>query len=133
LSILFTSKKIGPVEVKNRFVAASVYEAMATETGEVTDQLINKYRAIAKGGAGLVIPGAMHVSSLGRLEMTQTGIHEDSMIPGLTKLTETVHEHGSKIFLELAHSGALKEVIGQAPFAPSDRKADPIFRTRARE
>ena len=83
LSILFTTKKIGPVEVENRFVAAPVYEGMATQTGEITDQLINKYRAIAKGGTGLIIPGDMSVNLIGRAAKFQIGIHDDKLIPGL--------------------------------------------------
>jgi 2,4-dienoyl-CoA reductase-like NADH-dependent reductase (Old Yellow Enzyme family) len=59
MSVLFISKRKWPVNMKNRFVHAPTYEAMTTETGEVTEQLINRYRAIAIGGTGLLIPGAL--------------------------------------------------------------------------
>jgi 2,4-dienoyl-CoA reductase-like NADH-dependent reductase (Old Yellow Enzyme family) len=125
MSVLFTPQKIGPVEVKNRFVAPATYECMATETGEVSDQLINRYRALTKGGTGLVIPGVMYINvGKGQIK-SQTGIHEDRMISGLKKLTEAVHENGGKIFFEIAQGGA--------DLAPSARKADPMSKVKPRE
>ena len=134
-SVLFTSKKIGPIEVKNRFVAAAIYESMATGTGEVTDQLVRRYHAIAKGKAGLIIPGYMYVNPTGKGSKFETGIYEDRMISGLKKLTVAVHEQGSKIFFELSHAGrqTTKELVGQIPLAPSVGKTDLVFRTKPRE
>lgn len=34
-------KEIGNVEIKNRFVRSATYEGLATEDGEITDNLIN--------------------------------------------------------------------------------------------
>ena len=115
MSILFSPKEIGPVEVKNRFVAASTYECMASETGEITDMLITRYRSLAKGGVGLVIPGYMYINSVGKAAKFQVGIHDDAMLAGLKRLTQTVHDTGSKIFFQLDHAGrqTTKEVIGQ--------------------
>ena len=135
MSVLFTSKRIGPVEAKNRFVAAPIYESMSTRTGEVTDQLVRRYHAIAKGEAGLIIPGYMYVSHRGKGSGFETGIYEDRMISGLKKLTQAVHDQGSKIFFELSHAGrqTTKELINQTPLAPSSGKADLVFRTKPRE
>jgi 2,4-dienoyl-CoA reductase-like NADH-dependent reductase (Old Yellow Enzyme family) len=104
MSLLFTSKKIGPVEIKNRFVHAPTYEAMATETGEVTDQLISRYRAVAMGGTALIIPGAMRVHPPVKGLKLAIGIDKDTMIPGLKKLVKTVHKHDSKIFFEIGYN-----------------------------
>ena len=46
---------IGKMEVKNRFVRSATCEGMATEKGEVTDQLIKMYKKLAKGKVGLII------------------------------------------------------------------------------
>lgn len=134
MSILFSPKEIGPVEVKNRFVAASTYECMASETGEITDMLINRYRSLAKGGVGLVIPGYMYINSVGKATKFQVGIHDDAMIAGLKRLTQIVHDNGSKIFFQLDHAGrqTTKEVIGQTPLGPSAGKSDPVFRVKPR-
>jgi 2,4-dienoyl-CoA reductase-like NADH-dependent reductase (Old Yellow Enzyme family) len=90
VSILFKPIKLGDVELKNRFVQSATYECMARETGEVTDEIVNRYRNLAKGEVGLVIPGYMYVHPLGRAVKYQTGIHSDDMIPGLKKVVEAV-------------------------------------------
>ena len=86
MSVLFSAMKIGNVELPNRFVNSATYEAMAKETGEVSDELIKRYERLAKGGVGLSITGMMFVHPFGRGYKYQTGIHHDSMIEGLKKL-----------------------------------------------
>ena len=110
---LFEPIRFGDMQIKNRFVHSATYEAMARETGEVTDQLINRYKNIAKGEAGLIIPGLTHVYSLGRGNKYATGIHSDLMIPGLTKLTDAVHQEDGKIVFQLVHAGRQTDHEGQ--------------------
>jgi 2,4-dienoyl-CoA reductase-like NADH-dependent reductase (Old Yellow Enzyme family) len=43
------------MSVKNRLVKSATYEAMAAANGSVTDQLIDMYTSLAKGGVGLII------------------------------------------------------------------------------
>ncbi len=42
MPVLFTPKKIGKMEIKNRFVHSATYECMANNSGEVTDKLIKR-------------------------------------------------------------------------------------------
>ena len=44
MSILFTPMYLGNVEIKNRFVHSATYEVMASEEGEVTEELIKRYQ-----------------------------------------------------------------------------------------
>lgn len=129
MSILFTPYMIGKTEIKNRFVKSATYESMSTPDGEITDKLIDLYRYLAKGDVGLIIPGFMNIHPHGKAMPFQTGIYSDSLIPGLRKLTDTVHEHGSKIFFQLAHAGmqTSKEVLGRTPMGPSSNRRDPIY------
>ena len=53
MSVLFTPKKIGEMEIQNRFVHSATYECMADDNGEVTEKLLKRYRRIVKGGVGL--------------------------------------------------------------------------------
>lgn len=135
MSSLFEPIRFGDMQIKNRFVHSATYEAMARETGEVTDQLINRYKNIAKGKAGLIIPGLMHVHSLGRGNKYATGIHSDLMIPGLTKLTDAVHQEDGKIVFQLVHAGrqTTKANIGQTPLGPSSKGRDPINFVKPKE
>jgi 2,4-dienoyl-CoA reductase-like NADH-dependent reductase (Old Yellow Enzyme family) len=128
MSILFTPMNIGKMEIKNRFVRSATYRAMAMETGEVTDDLINEYRKLAKGDVGLIIPGLMYVHPWGKAFKFQIGIHSDEMISGLRKLVEAVHAQGAKIAFQLAHSGlqGLKSLIGKTPLAPTNKVRNPM-------
>ena len=135
MSILFTPKKIGEVEIKNRFVHAATYESMAEEDGEVSEALLKRYRKLAQGEVGLIIPGIMCIHPLGTIPGYEIGIYSDEMIPGLSTLAETVHDEGAKIFFQLLHAGAQtnKEATGQIPMAPSKTGINPSYLNRARE
>jgi 2,4-dienoyl-CoA reductase-like NADH-dependent reductase (Old Yellow Enzyme family) len=128
MSILFEPMELGHMQIKNRFVHSATYESMATETGEVTDDLVTRYRNLAKGEVGLIIPGYLYIQPLGRGAKHQTGIHNDDMIPGLKKVVEAIHQEGSKIAFQLVHAGrqTSKAIIGQTPMGPSDKGRDPI-------
>lgn len=78
---------------------------MATEAGGVTNGIVKRYRNLARGDVGLIIPGLMYVHRLGQAIRHQVGIHADRMIPGLRSLTESVHEEGGKIVFQLVHAG----------------------------
>ncbi len=129
MSILFTPRNIGTLEVKNRFVRSATHEGMAAESGKVTDQLLKRYRTLAKGGVGAIIPGYMFIHPLGKSAKNQIGIHNDDMIPGLKKLVEAVHGEGGMVFFQVNHGGrqTTKALIGQVPMAPSDSGRDPIY------
>lgn len=127
MTVLFAPLQIGALEIKNRFIHSATYEAMASPSGEVTDDLIKRYQRLAKNKIGLIIPGYMYVHPLGRAFHLQTGIHDDAMIPGLKKLTDAVHQEGGKIVFQIAHAGrqTRKEVIGRTPMGPSGKWRDP--------
>jgi 2,4-dienoyl-CoA reductase-like NADH-dependent reductase (Old Yellow Enzyme family) len=135
MSVLFTPKKIGKMEIKNRFVHSATYECMASDSGEVTDKLIKRYSQIAKGEAGLIIPGYLFIMPNGRAVNYQTGIHKDDMIEGLKNLVDAIHNEGSKVAFQLVHSGrqTSKDSIGQTPLAPSKGPRDNIYMVKPKE
>lgn len=121
MSILFTPRKIGNVEIKNRFVRAATYEGMADQSGRVTDELVAVYRRLAQGDIGLILSSFMFVHPLGRAFSNQLGINDDEAISGLSRLADVVHKSGGKIAFEISHGGrqANAQLIGQRPLAPS--------------
>ena len=135
MSVMFESVSIGKMELKNRFVHAATYEVMAADDGQVTDAIVKRYKNIAKGEVGLVIPGHMYVHPLGNAQHAQMGIHTDDMIPDLKKLADTVHEEGGKVAFQLAHGGRQvpKKIIGTAPVAPSGQGLDPVSLNKPRQ
>ena len=128
MTVLFTSMKLGNLQVKNRFVRSATYEAMATETGEVTEKLIKLYTKLAKGGAGLIISGHQYVDPMGRAAKYQVGIHGDDLVQGLKEVVEAVHREGGKIAFQLSHAGrqTTKDLVGSTPISPSDNGRDPV-------
>jgi len=135
MSSLFTPFKYGSVAIKNRFMHSATYEAMASETGEVTKKLVKRYQVLAKGEIGLIIPGHMFVHPYGRAAQFQTGIHRDEMVPGLKRLVDAVHKEGGKIFLQISHAGrqTKKALIGRRPMGPSSFDRDPTNMVKAAE
>lgn len=100
-------KKIGNLEIKNRFVRSATYEGLATEDGEITDKLVNLYKTLSEGGCGLIITSHAFVQPSGRAGDKQIAVYKDDFIPGLKKLADIVHKHNRdcKVALQLAHSG----------------------------
>jgi 2,4-dienoyl-CoA reductase-like NADH-dependent reductase (Old Yellow Enzyme family) len=135
MSILFSSETLGNMDLKNRFVHSATYECMAGKTGEVTDGLVKRYRTLARGEIGLIIPGYLFVHPVGRAMKHQTGIHVDDMIPGLQRIVDAVHQGGSKIAFQLAHAGSQtsKSTIGQTALAPSRYARNPVTLKKPKE
>ncbi|MCP3955039.1 MAG: NADH:flavin oxidoreductase [Desulfobacterales bacterium] len=135
MSMLFETAMLGQLEIKNRFIHSATYEGMAAESGEISDNIIKKYTNIAKGEVGLIIPGYMYVTTGGRAFKSQIGIYSDSMIPGLKKLAEAVHQAGSKIVFQIAHAGrqTTQAVAGEIPIGPSGKGRDPLNFVKPKE
>jgi len=135
MSILFEKAMLGKLEIRNRFIHSATYEGMATERGEITDDIIKKYKNLSKGGVGLIIPGYMYVSPVGRAFKYQTGIYSDSLKPGLKKLVDAVHQAGNAIMFQIAHAGrqTTKKMAGAVPIGPSGKGRDPLNFVKPRE
>ena len=87
MSKLFETWNLKGLEIKNRIcVPPMVCFGWNGEDGMVTDKSVEHYRAIAKGGSGLVIQEATCINPNGRLSNDQLGIWEDEQIPGLKKI-----------------------------------------------
>ena len=67
--------KIGSLALANRLIRTATSETMATERGEVTNELINLYSTLARGGAGLLITGHAYVEEVGQCSARQIGIY----------------------------------------------------------
>ena len=108
MSKLFTSWNLKGLEIKNRIcVPPMVCFGWNGDDGMVTEKSVNHYRAIAKGGYGLVIQEATCINKPGRLSGDQLGIWDDAHIPGLKKIVDAVHAEGTPIFVQIHHAGVI--------------------------
>jgi len=119
-SLVFELKEIGGIRIKNRLVRSATFEGMASEDGSVTDELVELYKTLAKGGVGLIITGYAYVQPSGKAIPRQTGIDRDELIPRLRKIAETVHEHGDgcKVAIQVVHCGRQSFIL-ENTIAPS--------------
>jgi len=122
MSKMFEPSEINGLKLENRFVRSATWEGMAAEDGAVTQKLIDLMAELARGGVGLIISSHTYVQKVGQASPAQLGIHNDDMIPGLQKMTETVHNHRGKIVCQLTHAGFFgnAKLSGQTPMAPSN-------------
>ena len=95
--------KLGNIEMKNRMVLAPMNETTSGVNGEATDQCIAYYGARAKGGAGMVITGAVMGTKMcadfvwGR----NLACYHPGHIQGLSLLTDRIHYFGSLACIQL--------------------------------
>jgi 2,4-dienoyl-CoA reductase-like NADH-dependent reductase (Old Yellow Enzyme family) len=72
---------------------------------KVSQRQLDFYRELVLGETGLIISSGLFPSLDGWAAPGQLGIHDDSMIPELSKLVEVVHQNGGKIAAQLMHAG----------------------------
>lgn len=118
---LFSGITIHTMTLKNRVVMPPMCTAYATIGGAVTDRLINYYAARARGGVGLIDIEFTYIHPAGKIFDHMLGIYDDKLIPGLTRLTDAVHQGGAKIVIQISHGGrrAHSDITGSVPVAPS--------------
>ncbi len=115
---------VGRVELKNRIAMPAMHLGYA-DNGFATEPLTRFYEERAKGGVGLIMVGIACVDPLGSAPMSNAlVIYDDKFIPMLKKLTDTLHNHGAKVFLQTGHAGGetSSKFIGTQPVAPSSYK-----------
>ena len=120
---LFRPLTVSGLELPNRLVRAAVYEMLADEHGAVTPELVELYRELSAGGAGLIITGGALVHHTGRTIRKMISAHADSFADGLSKLADAVHEEGGRVALQLFHGGrhCPEKLIGwERAVAPSE-------------
>lgn len=103
---VFNEGKIGELLLKNRIIMPGMGTGLASSNGEVTDQLIRYYEERAKGGTGLLITEFTSIDyEFGKGMLNQLRIDEDAFIPGIQRLSNAIHKHDAKLFVQLHHAG----------------------------
>ena len=120
--LLFSPLRIGPATIRNRIVSSGHDTVMAVD-GKVSDQLIAYQEARAAGGAGLIVVQVAGIHTSARYSSHVLMADDDTCIPGLARLADVVHAHGTAIFQQLFHDGRelMESADGTLPvaYAPS--------------
>ena len=98
--------KIGPITLKNRIIRPAVAEFIANIDGTISEQYLEYYRNIARGGVSLITPGISVIDETAPfVGYKQPFLTDKKFIPGLKSVVEAVHAEGAKITFQLWHSG----------------------------
>lgn len=132
MSKLFSPAAIASVNLRNRIIFPSI----TTNSGQVDNQVsigqLAYYTDIAAGGVGAVTVEAAIVSPEAKLAPYSLGLWDDRFIPGLSRLSTAIKDHGAAAFIQIAHVGpkATAKINGPgAGLAPSSvpfSKRDPV-------
>jgi 2,4-dienoyl-CoA reductase-like NADH-dependent reductase (Old Yellow Enzyme family)/thioredoxin reductase len=122
--VLFSSFALGNLRLRNRILMAAMGNNFSHTDGTISDRAIAYYAARAHGGAGLIITETS--GGLGRHRTRGICAYDDSFLPGLRRLADSVHGEGGAMALQLHHAGRLADpgITGVPALAPS-----PIART----
>ena len=122
---LFTKYRLGNTELKNRIVMAPMTRSRAT--GNIPNELVAEFYK-QRSAAGLLITEGTSPSPNGLGYSRIPGIYSKEQIAGWKKVTDAVHKNGSKIFVQLMHTGRIGHQLnlpeGAKILAPSAVKAD---------
>src|SRR6195952_3640027 len=94
---LLSSYQLGSIELKNRVVMAPMTRSRAI--GNVPNALMAEYYA-QRAGAGLIITEGTSPSPNGLGYARIPGAFSQEQVDGWKKVTNAVHDKGSKIFLQ---------------------------------
>jgi 2,4-dienoyl-CoA reductase-like NADH-dependent reductase (Old Yellow Enzyme family)/thioredoxin reductase len=121
LNVLWQPIQLGGLTVENRiFVCA--HETYFAGNKALTEQYVAYLEERARGGAGVVMIGASGVHPRGAANAHMQAWHPEN-VPMYKSLSSRVHEHGSRVFVQLFHAG--HQTNGQVgfdwepPLAPS--------------
>lgn len=110
LKHILTPINIGPVNIRNRIFFPPIDLALHREDRKVDQRYIDFLAALAQNnGVGMIISEFTAVAN-DQFWAPASRIDKDDFIPGFRTMVETVHQHGTRIFMQLALLG------GRAPY-----------------
>lgn len=121
---LFSPIDFGPVRAKNR-IQLPPHSAHFMENGLSTDTLLEYYMERAIGGAGLLEVSQIYTKPTTGVfypeweydnKKTWPMMNVPEIVPGLKKLADAIHEHDSKIFMEVSAWTFLYGPVSSIPF-----------------
>lgn len=126
LDPLWTSVRIGSIELPNRVALAPMTRVSATEDGHATDRMASYYSRFARGGFGLLITEGIYTDTAhSQGYLFQPGLATPEQATSWIKVVDDVHARGSRIFAQLMHAGAQSQgnrfvdsTIGPSAVAP---------------
>jgi len=120
---LFEPGRIGSVRTKNRLIKTGSHPGFFPyEHGYIPQAVKDYYGAMARGGVGLIVVGAAELDyPIGTVPGMGYRIDDDAYIAGLSDVTQAIHTHDCRAFIQVFHMGPMHPEIvsGHRPVAAS--------------
>lgn len=112
---------------KNRIALAPMTNLQSHDDGTLSEDELRWLLRRADGGFGVMETCAAHVALDGRGWEGELGIHDDALLPGLTRLASALRERGCLSIVQIFHGGARspESLIGQRPWSAVELPDDP--------
>jgi len=120
MSLLFSKTTLGSLALQNRLVMSPLTRNRAA--GNVPNELMAQYYA-QRASVGLIISEGTSPSPNGLGYPRIPGVFSQEQVAGWKRITEGVHAHGARMFMQLMHCGRIAHPLnlpaGARMLAPS--------------
>lgn len=122
-STIFSTHKIGNIQLKNRLAVAPMTRVSANEDGTAGSLMKDYYQSFAQGGFAMIITEGIYTDkTYSQGYKFQPGLTDEAQVKSWQEITNAVHKNGGLIIAQLMHSGALSQYnkytgYGAAPSA----------------
>ncbi|MEX3974341.1 NADH:flavin oxidoreductase [Paraburkholderia caribensis] len=109
-SPILSSYNRNGIALRNRIAVAPMTRITATEYGHPTQTMFDYYKRFAKGGFGLVTTEGIYTDkAFSQGYRFQPGLADDEQAKAWSTFNREMHEHGTPVFAQLMHAGALSQ------------------------
>lgn len=102
MKTLFDTTILGKRTLKNRIWRSATWLALADAEGNVTDEIVETYEELAKGGAAMIVTGLTSIVEHDAEIGGGAKFYNDRFIAGHRRLTEAIHKHGALVMMQTA-------------------------------
>ncbi len=123
---LFDPVQLGSLVLPNRVFMAPLTRNRAHADGVPSELALTYYTQ--RASAGLIVTEATQISPMGKGYINTPGIHSPEQVRAWSRIVESVHKSGGRIFLQLWHVGRISHSSllpnNAQPVAPSAIRAN---------
>ena len=104
---LLSKGKINDLVIRNRTVMVAMGNNFASESGDVSEDMLSYYVRRAQGGVGMIITEYCQVDSDWGVSSTrQLSLYSPQRVVSFEKLATEIHRYGATLLIQLQHPGA---------------------------
>lgn len=105
---IFTTAKIGPVELRNRTIRSAAFEGMGKDNNP-TDMLRDYHWSVAEGGVGMTTLAYAGICRSALSFKSQLWLRPE-IVPSLREITDGIHDRGAKASIQIGHCGNMTHI-----------------------